>query len=136
MKLPNFPSYAELQAHFRYSPRKGILYKLKTPNDITRVSVITCPVVRYNSMRLSTAQVIWTLVTGEYSEYVMRIDRDPKNNKWSNLKVHLPEQYKKYRTQPIPIKPEPNPSANRSIVIEDTAPITIEELLLELSKPE
>lgn len=35
----------------------------------------------------SVAKIIWCYMKGEWEDYVMRIDGDSLNNKWSNFKV-------------------------------------------------
>jgi hypothetical protein len=70
----------ELQAAFQYNPETGELYRKDKPNK----KPITSPYIQFKGMQYTTAQVIWCYMTGQNPPCVMRIDKDPRNRKWSN----------------------------------------------------
>ena len=36
------------------------------------------------------SQIIWCYMTGDWEKYVMRINKDPLDNRWSNFRIRTP----------------------------------------------
>jgi hypothetical protein len=74
-----------IRKYFHYDPITGNLHRQDKPNTYTTYS-ITGEYLSFKGKLYSTARVIYSyMVDGELPKVVMRVDRDTKNNKWSNF---------------------------------------------------
>lgn len=97
-----------VRKYFTYNPDTGELYRNDKPNTYTTYS-ITGEYLSFKGKLYSTARVIYRyMVDGELPKVVMRVDRDTKNNKWSNFTT--PVQISVNR---VTGKPNMQPSAQK-----------------------
>ena len=99
-KYLGLPSQKELQQSFEYEPGSGRLFRIGyskhrgVSSKITRRECVTntpqgyC-VVRYRNKLYKAHRIIWCLMTGADPGILQidHIDRNPANNKWSNLRL-------------------------------------------------
>lgn len=85
-KAKPLPSRQELQEAFTYVPKTGLLYR----NSTGEVAGQTKPdklEVRLQSRYLAIHRVAWKMVTGrDPVETIDHINRDPHDNRWTNLR--------------------------------------------------
>jgi hypothetical protein len=76
---------ATVRKYYEYNPITGDLHRKDKPNSYSAYS-ITGEYLSFKGKLYSTARVIYTyMVNGELPKVVMRVDRNVRNNKWSNF---------------------------------------------------
>lgn len=96
---------ATVRTYFEYDPKTGDLHRLDkyTPHSITG------EYLSFKGKLYSTSRVIYAyMVSSELPKVVMRVDRDPKNNKWSNFTTPV-----QVSTNRVTGKPNMLPSAQK-----------------------
>lgn len=99
---------ATVRNYFHYDPKTGELYRKDKPNTYTTYS-ITGEYLSFKGKLYSTARVIYAyMIAGDLPKVVMRVDRDTKNNKWSNFTTPV-----LVSTNRVTGKPNMRPSAQK-----------------------
>lgn len=71
-----------IRKHFSYDPTNGVLMR----SDLKKAVPTYTPYVSFKGKLHSTARIIYQyMVHGEPPKLILRLDRDPANNKWSNF---------------------------------------------------
>lgn len=84
-----------VREHFTYDPDLGVLTKCSDCNSVP----ICLPYIYFKGGTYTTARIIYQyMVYDAPPKLVMRIDRDPANNKWSNFTTTMDVGIKKIRT--------------------------------------
>lgn len=74
-----------VRKYYTYNPETGELYRNDKTNTYTTYS-ITGEYVSFKGKLYSTARIIYIyMVAGPLPKVVMRVDRNVRNNKWSNF---------------------------------------------------
>ena len=112
-KAKPLPSRQELQESFTYVPKTGLLYH----NRLGRVvgnKKRTGIQIHHKGCDLYAHRVAWKLVTGkDPAETIDHINRDPFDNRWTNLREATAEQQNRNRVVPSRHLKGAFPSGNR-----------------------
>ena len=83
------PSADELLSVFSYDPQSGELSKIGSKRKVGTRNVKGHLVVSYKKSGYPATRLIWMMMTGEDPKdyFIDHIDRNPYNNKWSNLRL-------------------------------------------------
>ena len=83
------PSADELLSVFSYNPETGELSRIHSKRKVGSRNPKGYLVVSYKGGCYPATRLIWMMVTGEDPKdyFIDHIDRNPHNNKWSNLRL-------------------------------------------------
>lgn len=71
-----------IKKHFSYEPTSGVLMR----SDLKKTVPIYSQYVSFKGKLHSTARIIYQyMIHGELPKLILRLDRDPTNNKWTNF---------------------------------------------------
>lgn len=94
-----------LHKHFYYEPFQGIFYKRTRKSRTSTRAPYTKIKIDGHEYMFRTSTLIYMYVKGFYCPYVMRIDKNPANNRWLNFHVNdttakaLTQSYIPYKKQ-------------------------------------
>ena len=98
-KAKPLPSLSVLREHFSYDPETGIVERIKAnkyrPNNLGACNQLVKGrlVVKFNGAKLYIHRLAWKLQTGhEPPEEIDHKNRNPTDNKWSNLRACTSKQ--------------------------------------------